>query len=114
LNGALNNAVDLDAGAGLGEVFVIIHDCNDHRLTGVTLALSRTGPETLPFYIISGVPNTTVNVTDSEGVGGAVNVPQGSLKITATSLATTTTVGTADVYIRPGELTYAWIRPRVH
>jgi hypothetical protein len=114
LNGALNNAVNLDAGSGLGEVFVSIRDCNDHRLAGVTLALSRTGPDTLPFYIISGVPSTTTQVTDNGGVGGAVNVPEGSVKITATHLATSTTVGTADVYIRPGELTYAWIRPRVH
>jgi hypothetical protein len=114
LNGALGNAVDLDAGSGLGEVFIIIYDCDDHHVPGATIALSRTGPETLPFYIVSGLPSTTVQVTDSEGVGGAVNVPSGTVRATATYLATSTTLGSVDVYVRPGELTYGWIRMRVH
>ena len=115
LNAALNNAVDLDAGSGLGEVFVIVYDCFEHRLAGATVALSKSAPNTLPFYVTSsGVPDTTAQVTDNAGVGGAVNVPAGTVKVTATFLATSTTIGSIDVYVRPAELTYAWIRPRVH
>lgn len=113
LNGALGNAVILDAGAGLGEVFIIIYDCDDHHVPGATISLNRTGANTLPFYIVSGVPSTTVQVTDSEGVGGAVNVPEGTVRATATYLPTSTTLGFVDVYVRPGELTYGWIRMRV-
>jgi hypothetical protein len=114
LNGALGNAVELDASAGLGEVFIIIYDCNDHHVAGATISLSRSGPETLPFYIVSGLPSTTVQVTDSEGVGGAINVPSGTVRATATYLANSLTLGSVDVYVRPGELTYGWIRMRVH
>lgn len=114
LNGALDNAVILDAGAGLGELFIVIYDCNDHYTSGATLTTSRTGSEQLPFYIISGVPNTMAQVTDTAGVAGAINVPAGSVRATATDLATSTQIGSIDVYINAGALTLGWIRARTH
>jgi len=115
LNAALNNAVDLDAGSGLGEVFVIVYDCDDHYVEGATVSLNKSAPNTLPFYVTSsGVPDTAAQVTDKAGVGGAVNVPAGTVRVTATYLATATPLGSIDVYVRPAELTYAWIRPRSH
>jgi hypothetical protein len=115
LNVSLGNVANLDAGSGLGEVFVIVYDCFDHGVPGVKFTFSRSGSDTVPFYIISGVPSITLAaVTDSEGVGGALNMPEGSLKATATLAATSQTLGSANMYIRAGELTYGWIRMRVH
>jgi hypothetical protein len=114
LNVSLNNAVILDAGAGLGELFMVVFDCNDHRFSGATLAITGSGPDTLPFYVISNLPSTTAEATDSFGVAGAVNVPHGPVRATATDLATGTTIGSIDVYINSGELTLGWIRPRTH
>ncbi len=114
LNLSLGNSVNLDAGSGLGEVFIIIYDCVDHAVPGVKLTLSRSESDTLPFYLASGVPSTTAGVTDAEGVGGALNMPEGSLKATATLAATGMTLGSVTVYVHGGELTYGWIRMRVH
>jgi hypothetical protein len=115
LNSALNDAVDLDAGSGLGELFVVVFDCLDHHLAGATVSLNKSAPSTLPFYVTaSNVPDIQAQVTDKAGVGGAVNVPAGTVRATATYVATSTIIGTADVYVHPAELTYAWIRPRVH
>jgi hypothetical protein len=114
LNLSLGNAVNLDAGSGLGEVFMIVYDCFDHSVAGVKFDLSRSGSDTLPFYITSGVPSTTAGVTDSEGVGGALNMPEGSLRATATFAATNLVLGSVTVYVHAGELTYGWIRMRVH
>jgi hypothetical protein len=112
LNSAINNAVILDASAGLGEVFLSVYDCNDHRLAGVTFSFNNPGTQQLPFYLISGIPNTATELTDYDGVGGAVNVPSGSQKITATYVATSTTLGTTDVYVQGGALTIGYIRTR--
>jgi hypothetical protein len=114
LNAALGGTVDLDAGSGLGEAFVVVYDCFDHKVAGVKISLSRSVDSTLPFYIQSGVPSTTAGVTDDEGVGGALNVPEGTLTATATFAATGATLGSVELYVRRGELTYGWIRMRVH
>jgi hypothetical protein len=114
LNGVLNNAVDLDASSGLGEVFLTIYDCNDRHVPGATFTLNQMAENTLPFYLNKGVPSTKVQVTDSEGVGGAVNVPHGTVHATATVLDASVTLGSIDVYVNAGELSYGWIRMRVH
>jgi hypothetical protein len=114
LNLVLNNAVDLDASSGLGEVFLTIYDCNDRHVAGATFTLNQMADNTLPFYLNNGVPSTKVQVTDSEGVGGAVNVPHGTVHATATVLDASVTLGSIDVYVNAGELSYGWIRMRVH
>jgi hypothetical protein len=111
---AIGAAPDLDAGANVGAVFVGIYDCSDRYAAGVSFSSSATTASTVPFYIASGLPSSTAKETDSSGTWGAVDVPVGSLTITATLVATNRTLGSINVTIRAGGAATAWIRARTH
>jgi hypothetical protein len=114
LGESLGVPVALDAGGTLGNVIMSIFDCNDRHGAGVVFTLSQSITQTLLYYISDGLPSTTATETTNYGTGGANNVPQGSLTITATLSATAKPLGTAVVSISPGQYTYAWIRARTH
>jgi hypothetical protein len=111
---AIGAAPDLDAGAGVGAVFVAIYDCSDRYAAGVTFSTSATTAGTVPFYITSGLPSTKATETDSSGTWGAVDVPVGALTVTATLAATSRALGSINVMIRAGGAATAWIRARTH
>jgi hypothetical protein len=111
---AIGAAPDLDAGANVGAVFVAIYDCSDRYAAGVSFSISSTTAATVPFYIASGLPSARATETDSSGTWGAVDVPVGSLKVTATLAATNQTLGTIDVFVHAGGSATAWIRARTH
>jgi hypothetical protein len=99
---------------GVGHTFVSVYDCEDHQAPGVALTYSTAGAETAVFYMKNGLPSTMATETDGFGIGGAINVPIGNLTVKATLVKGLMPVGSADVAIRPGALTHAFIRVRTH
>ncbi len=106
--------VDLTADAGVGHAVVTIYDCQDHQASGVSLSYDKLGPQSVPFYFSGGLPATTESATDSYGLGGAVNVPVGTLKVSAWLPSSPTPIGSISFDIRPGSISYALIRVRSH
>jgi hypothetical protein len=104
--------VNLDPNGGVGHVLVTIYDCQDHQASGVSLTYGGLGAQAVPFYFTGGLPSTRETKTDDYGIGGAINVPVGTLTVTATLASTTTEVGSTTFDVRPGALTFAWIRVR--
>ncbi len=98
--------------AGAGHLLVNIYDCEDHQGSGVSFSYSSLGSGAQPFYFSEGLPSTTGTETDGYGLGGAINVPLGAQTITAKVASSGAVVGTTTVVIRPGEITWAWIRGR--
>jgi hypothetical protein len=113
--------VALGADGGLGLAVVTIYDCQDHQAPGVVVAYGTLGAQSVPFYFHGGLPSTAVGQTDSYGLAGAINVPDGTLTVTATltgngGAPTTappgTVLGSTTFDVRPGAITFAWIRVR--
>jgi hypothetical protein len=106
--------VSLELDAGVGHALVTIYDCQDHQAAGVLLAYENQGASAIPFYFDDGLPNPAATQTDGYGLGGAINVQVGTLTVTATLATSGTRVGTTSFDVRPGALTFAWIRVRSH
>jgi hypothetical protein len=106
----------VDPEAGVGQAFAQVYDCFDQLAPGVsfTFGLVDGGPNAVQWYQSSGFPSKYATQTDSQGTGGTLNVPPGSLLMTARLAGTTRILGTANPLIRPGWVTYAWIRARTH
>jgi hypothetical protein len=102
----------LDRDGGLGHAFITIYDCQDHQAAGVSLTIDNSTPQTVLFYTENGLPTSKAKQTDNFGLTGAVNVPVGSLTVHATLAATLVPIGTANIIIRPGAITFAWVRAR--
>jgi hypothetical protein len=107
------NAI-LDPDAGVGHLAVTIYDCVDHQAPGVSVAIDQMGTQGVPFYFKGGLPSTEVTQTDSFGLAGAVNVPVGTRMAAATLASNGAKIGTITFDVRPGSLTFAWIRVRSH
>ncbi len=109
-----SDVVSLDPNGTLGHALVTIYDCQDHQAPGVTLTYSSTGRGTKPFYFSGGLPMTNVMETDGFGLGGAINLPTGALTVRAVLAANRTAIGSTTFVVRPGAITFAWIRVRTH
>jgi hypothetical protein len=104
--------VSLAADGGVGHAVVTIYDCLDHQAQDVSVAYDNLGPQSVPYYFSNGLPAPAETQTDSYGLAGAVNVPVGTLKVTARLAANALLVGSISFDIRPGGLSYAFIRAR--
>jgi hypothetical protein len=106
----------VDPEAGVGQAFVQVFDCFDRYAPGVsfTFGIVDAGPNEVQWYINDMFPSNGATQTDSQGTGGLLNVPAGSLLVTATLAGTTRVLGTANPLLRAGWVTYAWIRVRTH
>jgi hypothetical protein len=108
----------VDEDGGLGHVIVTIYDCHDHQAPGVSVTYDNHASSILPFYFKGGFPSTTASQTDSFGLAGAINIPQGSLDVSASfhppGDAAAIPVGNVNIVVRPGGITFAWIRARTH
>jgi hypothetical protein len=110
----------LDPDGGLGHLIVTIYDCQDHQAPGVSVTYDSWGPDSDSFYFTNGLPDRKATQTDSYGLAGATNVPIGSvtakayLNVVGKDAGSLTEVGMTTVDVRPGALTFAWIRTRSH
>jgi hypothetical protein len=109
-----SNSLGLDPTGAVGHALVTVYDCQDHQAPGVALTYSASGSQTAPFYFENGLPSGTATKTDGYGLGGALNVPVGSVTVTGAHAADGRSVGMTTFQVRPGALTFAWIRARTH
>jgi hypothetical protein len=115
LAAALGVPMQTNPDAGVGSAFFQAYDCFDRAAPGVSYTLPIDGgPETVQWYSNNQLPSTTATQTDSQGVGGVLNVPAGALAATATLAGTNRQLGTTNAIIYPGGLTYVWFRVRTH
>jgi hypothetical protein len=118
----LHVPVALGVDSGLGQIFIGALDCNDHEAAGVVFTLSNSqtsDASTLIFYNRNGVPSSVATATDdTQGGGGAINVPPGEETVTATlaassstlDAATSVTLGSAGVVVRAGGIVFLFMR----
>ena len=110
----VTSGVSLDPNGTVGHTVVTVYDCQDHQAAGVTVKYSAMGPDMTAYYFQSGFPTTTASTTDDYGLAGASNVPGGALTATATLAATGMMLGSVTYAIRPGAISFAWVRVRSH
>jgi hypothetical protein len=108
------DTVELDPEGSVGHALVTIYDCQDHQAPGVSLTYSASDAQTVPFYFQDGLPSGTATETDSYGLAGALNVPVGAVTVSGTLASGGRSVGMTTFLVRPGALTFAWIRARTH
>jgi hypothetical protein len=100
-------AMHLDGGLSDTPLGVYVEDCLHVPAAGVQIALSPADPQTVP--LTSLVPS--VPVTDSSGFLLFVNVPSGSLTVTATPVSIGKLSGKVTATIRDGGPTTVVIGP---
>ncbi|HVH45025.1 MAG TPA: hypothetical protein VM925_21880 [Labilithrix sp.] len=94
-----------------GHLFVRTLDCQQEPAERVFLRLEPISAKTVTFYLDStGNPSITQGMTSAKGVGGAINVPAGSIAVTF-SRETGEPIGEQNVIIRPGTITYVSLVP---
>jgi hypothetical protein len=97
---------DFDAGPGL--ISVTQFDCYDRHVPGITFVVSPSADRTL--YLETGFPSLEATMTSDEGAAALVNVPAGTA--TVTSMLGSRTISSESVVVRPGVITYLYLRPR--
>ncbi len=114
-------APSFDAGSGTGVIFASAYDCHDRFASGVKFHLSNYGGQTEQFYAVGTAEapsiSTTATQTNVVGAGGFVNVPQGSVTVTATvdlPGSPGTMLGSVTVAVVPASATEAFFRTRTH
>jgi hypothetical protein len=120
---ASSEKANLDPTVQLGHALVTIYDCNDHQAPGVVVSYSSSGAQQLPFYFSGGLPSLSATQTDNFGLAGAINIQAGTVTATAnlapdsgvpTATGAGALLGSITFGVRPGGLTFAWIRVRSH
>jgi hypothetical protein len=115
LAASLGVPMETNPDAGVGSVFLQAYDCYDQHAAGVSFSLPiDAGAQTVQWYTSNQLPSPTATQTDSYGTGGVLNVPAGALAATGTVVASNRSLGTTNVIITPGALTYVWFRVRTH
>lgn len=94
-----------------GSVSLSMLDCNQKHAAGVHFSIDTTEPTTVSYYILAGSLSPTATATDPGGSAGFVNLPPGTVTITATLESTGQVVGRLATLIRPDAITYQPMRP---
>ena len=79
--------------------------------TGVSVTIAPSASGIVSGYFQGGMLATTTKQTDASGQGGFVDVPEGSVTLTAKVVATGQTIVTAQVYARAGSVTDTVLAP---
>jgi hypothetical protein len=95
-----------------GEISFEVLDCNGVQASGVQVAIDVDGGQMQEFYFVGYTPSIAATATDSAGLGGGfINVPAGNHTLTATPLTLGKPSSHADVIVRKGTLTQAFLFP---
>lgn len=94
-----------------GVITFSVLNCARQPAAGVVLTSSTADLDTIPFYLVNGLPSRDVKMTDTVGVGGFVNVPIGTMLLTATLAAEKRKLDLVSVVTRPGYLSMVLIDP---
>jgi len=95
----------------LGMVFVTTVNCAAQNIAGVSVSIDLTGPTTVSFYFVNGLPVTTATQTDSSGLAGFVNVPVGARVLTTKVASTGQPLGAVSLFVLPSTISNANVGP---
>lgn len=95
----------------LGSLASGAFDCKSQLAAGVTLEPDRSVESTRRFYYIDGLPNFAASATGPAGYGGLINLPIGTIRLTAKLQATGQTIASASVFTRAGYLAQVDVTP---
>lgn len=94
-----------------GHLFFSAIDCQTRSAANTRVQSETVTADTFTYYTDSkGTPSLTQDRTSTSGNGGYLNLPVGTLKVTLT-LDAGRRVGTYDVVIRAGAITYLLFGP---
>lgn len=110
--GALTQQVGASLNFERGLVLLSAFDCRDEPAAGITLTTDDPSELSELFYSVDGLPQATATSTDNSGYAGLINVPPGKLAITGRLKLNRRVVGTVNLIVRPGSITYSRIVPR--
>jgi hypothetical protein len=95
----------------LGSLFSGALDCKGSFSAGVSLETDRTVAATRKFYYVDGLPNFAAATTDSSGYGGLINLPTGTIRLSAKVGVNGPTIGAISAFIRPGYISQVDLVP---
>ncbi len=76
----------VDLQQGYGQVTFTAFDCEEERAAGVSVSVEPSTGETAPFYVSdNGFPSPAMTATSSTGEGAIINVPPGTITVTAST-----------------------------
>jgi len=100
--------VNVEVVSDFGILVATALDCRGERAPGVELSNNLGGRI---FYVIDGLPNASASGTDSQGLGGFVNVPPRLVELSAAVAADGRLIGTRTLLPRPGWIVGGTLRP---
>ncbi len=91
----------------LGQFFFAATDtaCPDQRLAGLRFDITPAPLGAVQYYEVSGLPSTVQETTDLGGSGGAINIPAGVYRVSATEAQTETELSAVNTFVREGWIT---------
>jgi hypothetical protein len=110
-NGLLNQVKQM-ADPTMGHLFGLAVNCNNEVAEHVSITAAPTSPATFGYYSASdGFPSVTLKETSTKGEAGFINLPSGSVTVTATSNDVMKKLGDYAVFIKAGTITYLPLPP---
>lgn len=109
--GALIQQIGASLDNERGLVLLSTFDCQDEPAPGVALTTDGPGERSEIFYSVDGLPQSTASATDNSGYAGLINVTPGKLAITGRLKRDRRLVGTVNLIVRPGSITYSRMVP---
>jgi hypothetical protein len=103
----IGSSIDFERGLVLVGAF----DCQGEPAAGVSLATDDPSVHLELFYSVDGLPQSTAMATDTSGYAGLINVPPGKLSITGRLEPSRRVLGTVNLIVRRGSITYSRMVP---
>ncbi len=94
-----------------GHLMLGSYDCLLRPADGVSLTSDDADIATAPFYLVKKVPSFSVDVTDSSGRAGMINLPTGPISVSGWLASDQRRIASVGVFVRPGTITYTTMLP---
>jgi hypothetical protein len=102
--------VGADLLQGRGHLVVGTYDCTHTSAAGVSFSSAEADSQSLPFYMVKGVPSSKATATDSSGWGGFLNLLPGTATLSG-KLSSGQSLGVESTLIRADTITYTALLP---
>ena len=102
---------DFEADPARGHLGLLALDCATQEADGMAFTASSADGQSKTIYVSGPLPDPNATVTDAQGAGSIVNIPPGQTSVTASIGVGGAPVGTVDVQLRAGTITYAPVPP---
>jgi len=101
----------LQADTTRADVLLHAFDCQGNNASQVVFSITPNDGQAIPYYLSSGLPTRSSTETDVSGYGGFVNLPSGTVTVTATDSRTKTVIDTLTLVVRAGSATWSSMVP---